>query len=137
MSLPTCSSSAGCRREMPNFSPTRRVSPGWSYERGDSMRVGRRTLLILAALMLSLATATAAQAQTVREWRYVPDPDGERCTVAVREVPLRTPVLGEIRVRMRASSFNGRDRYRIAGQCDDRFFAENSGKYVLRDDWTG
>lgn len=83
------------------------------------MRVGRRTLLILAALMLSLATATAAQAQTVREWRYVPDPDGERCTVAVREVPLRTPVLGEIRVRMRASSFNGRDRYRIAGQCDD------------------
>ena len=83
------------------------------------MRVGRRTLLILAALMLSLATATAAQAQTVREWRYVSDPDGERCTVAVREVPLRTPVLGEIRVRMRASSFNGRDRYRIAGQCDD------------------
>ena len=75
--------------------------------------------LILAVLMLPLAPVTAAQTQTVREWRYVPDPEGERCTVDVRKVPLRTPALGEIRVTMRASSFNGRDRYRLAGSCDD------------------
>ena len=83
------------------------------------MGAGRRTLLILAVLTLLLAPAIAAQTHQVREWRYVPDPGGERCTVAVREVPLQSPARGEIQVRMRASSFNGRDRYRLAGACDD------------------
>ncbi len=75
--------------------------------------------LMFTGLMLPLAPTIAAQTQTIREWRYVPDPDGDRCTVGVREVPLRSPALGEIQVRMRASSFNGRDRYRLAGRCDE------------------
>jgi len=75
--------------------------------------------LVLVGALLSLASAASAQAQTVREWRYVPAPDGDGCTLAIREMSLRAPEPGEIQVRMRASSLNGRDRYRLAGPCDD------------------
>jgi len=75
--------------------------------------------MLLVGMALSLGWSTAAEAQTTREWRYVPDPDSEGCTIALREVSLRAPDPGEIQVRMRASSFNGRDRYRLAGACDD------------------
>jgi NADPH:quinone reductase-like Zn-dependent oxidoreductase len=74
---------------------------------------------LLVAWVLCLASSATAHAQTVREWRYVPNPDGEACTLALREVSLRAPDPGEIQVRMMASSFNGRDRYRLAGACDD------------------
>jgi NADPH:quinone reductase-like Zn-dependent oxidoreductase len=87
------------------------------------MRRNRRSNLSCVALVLfgtvaSLTSAVSAQTQTIREWRYVPAPDGEGCTIAMREVPLRAPDPGEIQVRMWASSFNGRDRYRLAGPCD-------------------
>lgn len=75
--------------------------------------------LVLIGGFVSLPSPTSAQAQTVREWRYVSAPDGEGCTIALREVSLRAPEPGEIQVRMWASSFNGRDRYRLAGSCDD------------------
>jgi NADPH:quinone reductase-like Zn-dependent oxidoreductase len=39
--------------------------------------------------------------------------------LALRDVALRAPEPGEIQVRMRASSLNGRDRYRVAGNCAD------------------
>jgi len=74
---------------------------------------------LLVALVLCLACSAAADAQTTREWRYVPDPGSEVCTLGLREVPLRAPDAGEIQVRIWASSFNGRDRYRLAGSCDD------------------
>lgn len=74
---------------------------------------------LLVGLVLCFAASVAAHAQTVREWRYVPNPDGQGCTLGLREVPLRAPDPGEIQVRVRASSFNGRDRYRLAGPCDD------------------
>ncbi len=75
--------------------------------------------VLLVGLVLCLACSATAHAQTIREWRYVPDPDGRACTLALREVPLRAPDAGEIQVRMWASSFNGRDRYRLSGPCDD------------------
>jgi NADPH:quinone reductase-like Zn-dependent oxidoreductase len=80
-----------------------------------------RRSIPFATLIVSLwlASASSAQTQTVREWRYVPAPDAEGCTIAIREVQLRAPAPGEIQVRMWASSFNGRDRYRLAGACDD------------------
>ena len=74
---------------------------------------------LFLGLVLCLASSAAAHAQTTREWRYVPDPGSELCTLGLREVPLRAPDAGEIQVRIWASSFNGRDRYRIAGACDD------------------
>jgi len=73
---------------------------------------------LLAALFATAAAST--QAQTVREWRYVPSPNGDGCTIGLTEVPIRAPEPGEIQIRMRASSFNGRDRYRLAGSCEDR-----------------
>jgi NADPH:quinone reductase-like Zn-dependent oxidoreductase len=74
---------------------------------------------LFLGLVLCLASSAAAHAQTTREWRYVPNPAGGACTLGLREVPLRAPDAGEIQVRIWASSFNGRDRYRLAGSCDD------------------
>jgi NADPH:quinone reductase-like Zn-dependent oxidoreductase len=75
--------------------------------------------VLLVGMGLCLACSAPANAQTTREWRYVSDSGGELCTLALREAPLRAPDAGEIQIRMWASSFNGRDRYRLAGSCDD------------------
>lgn len=72
------------------------------------------------ALLLALAPAVlAGQAETAGQWRYVPSGEGDACELAFEQVPVRAPGAGEIQVRIRATSFNGRDRYILAGACGE------------------
>jgi NADPH:quinone reductase-like Zn-dependent oxidoreductase len=76
---------------------------------------------LLAATPVAVAVLAAGplsvQAQTVRQWQYVPGPDGGDCILALREIRRPEPAAGEIQVRIRATSLNGRDRGRLEGAC--------------------
>lgn len=71
----------------------------------------------LSALLASVPIAVDAQAQTVRQWQYVANPDGQGCRVGLVVVPRPEPGPGEIQVRIHAASLNGRDRYALRGRC--------------------
>lgn len=69
-------------------------------------------LLLPAALS---APSIAVGQSTTRQWQLVPDAAGEGCRLVLREVPTPQAGPGEVQVRIRATSLNGRDRYGIQG----------------------
>jgi NADPH:quinone reductase-like Zn-dependent oxidoreductase len=73
---------------------------------------------IAAAAAILLPSALTAQ--TVRQWQYTPDQDGEGCMLALQEVATPEPAAGEVQVRIRAVSLNGRDRGRLDASCPAR-----------------
>jgi NADPH:quinone reductase-like Zn-dependent oxidoreductase len=76
-------------------------------------------LLVAApvALALLVAAPVAANAQTIRQWQYAPGTNGGDCVLGLRDVRRPDPGAGEVQVRMRATSLNGRDRGRLEGPC--------------------
>ena len=72
-------------------------------------------LLVWAAILVPVSAT--AQTSSIRQWQYLPGADGESCELGLREVA--TPELGpgEVQVRIRAASLNGRDRGRLNGSC--------------------
>lgn len=70
-----------------------------------------------AAAALLAVVPMSAHAQTTRQWQYAPGPAGGNCVLALREVQMPEPGAGEVQVRMRATSLNGRDRGRLESPC--------------------
>jgi len=82
------------------------------------MRAPRRaTWTGLAAAGLVASSPPVAQAQTFRQWQYVTGPGGGDCVLGIREISRPEPAAGEVLVRIRATSLNGRDRGRLDGPC--------------------
>lgn len=80
------------------------------------VRVGSLASLMVAA-SAALAPPGPAAAQTIRQWQYAPTADGVGCELALREVDRPEPGPGEVQVRIRATSLNGRDRGRLDRSC--------------------
>lgn len=78
---------------------------------------GRWLALTIGAAALAPASAWA---QTVRQWQYAPTPDGRDCVLRLVEIQRPEPGPGEVQVRIRATSLNGRDRGRLEGPCPAR-----------------
>lgn len=73
---------------------------------------------LLLGLALGVPAPASAQGPTIRAWHFVPAADGGACALALDSVPLPEPAPGEIQVRIRATSLNGRDRAILgAGRC--------------------
>jgi len=70
-----------------------------------------------ACALLQVPSAAGAQARTMRQWQYVPSADGNDCVLGLREMAMPEPAAGEVAVRIRATSLNGRDRGRLDGPC--------------------
>lgn len=87
-----------------------------------------QTLLVVAALLVP--ASAAAQADVIRQWQYASGEGGEGCRLVLREVPRPVPGPGEVQVRIRAASLNGRDRYRLDGDCGS---GEGGGQVPLSD----
>jgi NADPH:quinone reductase-like Zn-dependent oxidoreductase len=83
----------------------------------------------LGVLLLALPGASTAQT-TVRQWQYAAGPGGRGCQLTLVEVPTPQPGPGEIQVRIHATSFNGRDRYSLMGNCRP---AGTGGQVALSD----
>ena len=64
-----------------------------------------------------MANTVVAQETMMRQWQYVPASNGDSCQLGLREVRTPQPGAGEIQVRMRAASLNGRDRGRLDRSC--------------------
>jgi len=74
-----------------------------------------------AGLAVSLTwlgpVSAAGQSQTIRQWQYAPSADGRDCVLTLVDVRRPEPGPGEVQVRIRATSLNGRDRGRLDGPC--------------------
>lgn len=81
-------------------------------------RPGVARALAAAALLSSIPAS--ASGQTIRQWLYTPDAAGTGCRLTLAEVPTPRPAAGEVQVRIRAVSLNGRDRGRLDGPCPVR-----------------
>jgi NADPH:quinone reductase-like Zn-dependent oxidoreductase len=82
----------------------RRSNPGvWSQ------------LVVWAAFLVPVSAV--AQTSSIRQWQYVPGTDRGSCELGLREVATPEPGPGEVQVRIRAASLNGRDRGRLNGSC--------------------
>ena len=64
-----------------------------------------------------VVNTVVAQETMMRQWQYVPTANGDGCQLGLREVRTPQPGAGEIQVRMRAASLNGRDRGRLDRSC--------------------
>jgi NADPH:quinone reductase-like Zn-dependent oxidoreductase len=78
-----------------------------------------RSLPVVVAAILLVQGSVEAQTGTVRQWQYTPTASGAGCELALREVQTPAPDAGEVQVRIRAVSLNGRDRGRLGGRCPD------------------
>ena len=91
---------------------------GTSAASGWIAPLGRVAAAAAPAILLSLVpTTAAAQEGTIRQWQYVTGPGGQGCQLGLVEVPAPEAGPGEIRVRIHATSLNGRDRYALRGRC--------------------
>jgi NADPH:quinone reductase-like Zn-dependent oxidoreductase len=59
--------------------------------------------------------AVGSQTRTARQWHLVPAANGQGCELALQSVAVPEPGPGEIRVRIHATSLNGRDRAILGG----------------------
>jgi NADPH:quinone reductase-like Zn-dependent oxidoreductase len=84
--------------------------------RATASAVPRWNAVAAVALLLACAPG-AAGAQTMRLWQYVPDADGRDCVLGLTEARRPEPGPGEVQVRIRATSLNGRDRGRLDSPC--------------------
>jgi len=84
----------------------------------------------LAVTVLLLLYSPAGAQTTIRQWQYAAGPDGSGCQLTLVEVPRVAPGPGEIQVRIRATSLNGRDRYSLLGRCSP---AGPGGQVALSD----
>ena len=91
---------------------------GTSAATGRAATAGRVVAAAGWLILLSLVpTTTEAQTGTIRQWQYVAGPGGQGCQLGLVEVPAPEVGPGEIRVRIHATSLNGRDRYALRGRC--------------------
>ena len=72
---------------------------------------------LFCAMLLTVPGSSAAQSSTIRQWQYVAAPGGQGCEMELVEVPRPEVGPGDIAVRIRAASLNGRDRYALRGRC--------------------
>jgi NADPH:quinone reductase-like Zn-dependent oxidoreductase len=83
----------------------------------DAVGTVRCATLFFTSILLAAPEPSAAQASTIRQWQYVAAPGGEGCQLALVDVPRPQLGPGDIEVRIRAASLNGRDRYALRGRC--------------------
>jgi NADPH:quinone reductase-like Zn-dependent oxidoreductase len=78
--------------------------------------MARNTWIATVAFLAALGPAgVSGQAATARQWHLVPAADGKGCDLALETVSVPAPAAGEIRVRIHATSLNGRDRAMLGG----------------------
>jgi len=79
-------------------------------------RIGTVGAVVGVAWALSYGSA-GAQVETIRQWQYAPRAEGQGCQLVMKEIPMPQPGGGQVQVRIRATSLNGRDRSRLDSNC--------------------
>ncbi len=75
------------------------------------------SLAAVACTVFGLTPPELSAQGTIRQWHYTPTPDGRGCTLTLQVVSMPEPAAGEVQVRIRAASLNGRDRGRLDRPC--------------------